>query len=52
MKEEKQIFNRHTPNFVTFPLAEADQKVEDSGVTIPSEEGVKEVKDWVDFKEM
>lgn len=52
MREEKQIFNRHTPNFITFPLAEEDQKLEDSGVTIPSEEAVKEVKGWVDFKEM
>lgn len=39
-------------SFKTFPIAEKDRIIEESGVTIPSEDAIKEGKDWVDFKEM
>lgn len=51
-KNGNQIFESHTPNYITFPLAEEDYKEKDSKQSIPSEEGVLEVKEWVDYKEM
>lgn len=36
----------------TFPLAETGVTDPDSRVTAPPETAVKEVKDWVDFKQM
>jgi len=36
----------------TFPLASTERVEKDSNVTIPSDEDIKEVKDWVEFKEM
>lgn len=51
-KKSTQVNPNHTPNFDTFPLMEADQQEKRSKVSIPSVTSVKEVKDWVDFKEM
>ena len=42
----------YIPQFSTFPLANTADMVQDSRVSIPSEEDTNEVKDWVDFKEM
>ena len=39
-------------DFTTFPLFNVENTERDSGVTVPPEADVKEVKDWVDFKEM
>lgn len=39
-------------NFSTFPLANTEKIEKNSRVTLPSEDDVDEVKDWVDFKEM
>lgn len=52
MKSEKIIKADYSPDFATFPLAESEKTIEDSMVSIPSEDNVNEVKDWVDFKEM
>lgn len=35
--------------FQTFPLAEAKERDDKTNVGIPSIEGVKSAKDWVDF---
>ncbi|MBN7772794.1 CDIF630_02480 family spore surface protein [Clostridium aminobutyricum] len=37
--------------FSTFPLADVSTIEKDSNVTIPTDDGVEEVKDWVDFNE-
>lgn len=50
--KKKNIKLNYDPNFTTFPLAATEHQETESGVTLPSEDGVKEVKDWVDFKEM
>ena len=52
MKSNQQVGNDHTPNFITFPLAEEFEREGNSQQSIPSEEGVSQVKDWVDSKEM
>ena len=36
----------------TFPLANTGRIEQDSNVTIPPDADVKEVKDWVEFKQM
>ncbi|MGI6730623.1 MAG: CDIF630_02480 family spore surface protein [Anaerovoracaceae bacterium] len=51
MKENKAR-RGHTPNYETFPLAEQYEVIEDSNVSIPSEEATVEAKEWVDFKQM
>lgn len=38
--------------FRTFPLANKETVERDSNVTIPSQDDVEKVKEWVDFKEM
>lgn len=46
MKDDvKSVFGK---NFKTFPLADIKDVQESDNVTIPSEEGVKATKDWVD----
>lgn len=52
MKQEVKINPEHMPNFTTFPLTDTIDVEPDSKVTIPSEDAVDDVKDWVDFKEM
>ena len=53
MTKENKANGYYVPNFVTFPIAEDSQILdEDSKVSAPSEESTKQVKDWVDFKEM
>lgn len=52
MKKQKSIRLNYDPTFATFPLASTEYKETESGVTLPSEDGVEEVKAWVDFKEM
>lgn len=37
--------------FITFPLADVSFTDKDSNVTIPTNEGVEDVKDWVDSNE-
>jgi hypothetical protein len=37
--------------FRTFPLADVSTIEQDSKVTIPTEDGVEQVKDWVDENE-
>ncbi len=49
--KEKRNANSNT-NFSTFPLANTVKTDKDSKATLPSEDDVDEVKDWVDFKEM
>lgn len=51
-KKSTQVNPDHSPNFDTFPLMEIDKKEKNSKVSIPTVNSVKEVKDWVDFKEM
>lgn len=52
MKKQKSIRLNYDPTFATFPLAGAAHTETESGVTLPSEDDVEEVKAWVDFKEM
>lgn len=51
-KNNDQVFESHTPNYITFPLAEEDYEEKGSRQSIPSEDGVLETKEWVDYKEM
>ena len=53
-RENKQKYTKsnYDPSFRTFPLADTVTTDRESGITIPSEDDVDEVKDWVDFKEM
>lgn len=48
MTKKNNLKNAQT----TFPLANTGKKDKDSNVTSPPESDVKEVKDWVDFKQM
>lgn len=57
MKKGNQIFENHTPNFTTFPLAQNMYRKKDDNECeaeepMPAEWAVEEVKAWVDFKEM
>lgn len=42
----------YIPAYTTFPLANSEKTIKDSNVSIPAEDDVAEVKEWVDFKEM
>ncbi len=54
MKQEKKDRRTadYTPIQVTFPLADSMITEDQSNNSIPSEDDVVEVKNWVDFKEM
>lgn len=38
--------------FHTFPLADVKEVEDDSNVSVPTEQSVEDVKDWIDSKEM
>ena len=50
--EEKKDKLDYIPVYATFPLASSEKTISDSNVSIPSEDDIVEVKEWVDFKEM
>jgi len=51
-RSKEKIKSNNNPSFSTFPLANTVKTEKDSKATLPSEDDVDEVKDWVDFKEM
>lgn len=51
MEKNKKGRLDYTPSYTTFPLANTEETIKDSNVSIPSYDDVVEAKDWVDFKE-
>lgn len=52
MAEIKEIYEEHSPDFVTFPLAHAATVDTDNKSTYPSLEQVEDVAKWVNIHEM
>ncbi|HHU18554.1 MAG: CDIF630_02480 family spore surface protein [Anaerovoracaceae bacterium] len=50
--EEKKGKLDYIPVYATFPLANSEKIIRESNVSIPLEDDIVEVKEWVDFKEM
>ena len=46
-----KVNDKARQNFKTFPLADVAEVQDTDNVAIPSVDGVKEAKDWVDFNE-
>ncbi|MEG1583754.1 MAG: hypothetical protein RR131_07130 [Anaerovorax sp.] len=52
MAEFKEIYEEHTPDFVTFPLAHDVAVDTEDQSTYPSVEQVEDVAKWVQVHEM
>ncbi len=52
MENDTNKATSNLPDFYTFPISDINEIEQESRVSIPSAEDVKEGKDWVDYKEM
>lgn len=51
---KEKIFKKqgYIPEYITYPMEDAEKVENITEICEPSKEDIKECKDWVDFKEM